>query len=252
VIAIAFGSPPGAALAAIPVVLAVARASGAGSALALVASCSAALGLYAGVLRASGLDQRIYYRFHERFATWNARVGHRTYQPNVSYRAREPFGDLQILTPAPIADPRDVAFHSDSEGFRNDADYANEPWVLVGDSFVVGVGCSQEDILQARLAARGIRAYNLAHPGGPLDYESYWRSFVRRHGRASRPVLFLFEGTTSPRRSVRANARRGGWRSITVCAVRSRRSHGSRPTASRARSCRGSRRAARSRARRCR
>jgi hypothetical protein len=198
VIAIAFGSPPGYALVAIPVVLAVACWSGAGSAFALVASGAAALGLYAAVLRAIGLDQAIYYRFHERFATWNARVGHRTYLPNVSVRAREPYGDLQILTREPIAEPRDVTFRTDSEGFRNDSDYALEPWVLVGDSFVVGVGNTQSDILQARLAVRGIRAYNLGHPGGPLDYESYWRSFVQRHGRASRPVLFLFEGNDFP------------------------------------------------------
>ena len=79
----------------------------------------------------------------------------------------------------------DVLFHSDSEGFRNDADYAGEPWVLIGDSFVVGVGSSQPDILSARLAARGVHAYNLAHPGGPLDYESYWRSFVAR----ARPLV---------------------------------------------------------------
>ena len=126
--------------------------SDAGSALALVASTAAALALYAGVLRASGLDQAIYYRFHERFATWDPRHGHRAYLPGVSWQALEPHGDLQVLTREEIAEPRRVLFHSDSEGFRNDADYAGEPWVLIGDSFVVGVGCSQPDILSARLA----------------------------------------------------------------------------------------------------
>jgi len=197
-ILVAFGSPPGYALLAIPVVLAVARVSGAGSAFALVGSSGVALALYAAALRASGLDQAIYYRFHERFATWDARHRHRAYMPGVSWQALEPHGDLQVLTREEIAEPRRVLFHSDSEGFRNDADYAGEPWVLIGDSFVVGVGCTQEEILQARLAPRGIRAYNLAHPGGPLDYESYWRSFVARHGRTSRPVLFMFEGNDFP------------------------------------------------------
>jgi hypothetical protein len=213
VILIAFGTPPGYALIAVPAALAVARGSGVGSALALVGSSGVALALYAGVLHASGLDQAIYYRFHERFATWSARLGHRAYQPGISYRAREPHGDLQILTPEPIAEPRDVVFHSDSEGFRNDADYAGEPWVLIGDSFIVGVGCSQPDILSARLAPRGIRAYNLAHPGGPLDYEIYWRSFARRHGRASRPVLFLFEGNDFPE-TVGARERSAFWTAL--------------------------------------
>jgi hypothetical protein len=198
VIGIAFGSPPGYALLSIPIVLAVARQSDAGSALALVASTAVALVMYAGALRASGFDQAIYYRYHERFATWNPRDGHRTYLPGISWQALEPHGDLQIFTREPIAEPHYVLFHSDSEGFRNDADYAGEPWVLIGDSFVVGQGTTQADILQERLAARGISAYNLAHPGGPLDYESYWRSFVSRHGRNSRPVLFLFEGNDFP------------------------------------------------------
>jgi hypothetical protein len=209
VICIAFGSPPGYALLSIPIVLAVARQSDAGSALALVASTAVALGLYAGALRASGFDQAIYYRFHERFATWNPRDGHRTYLPGISWQALE-HGDLQIFTREPIAEPRYVLFHSDSEGFRNDADYAGEPWVLIGDSFVVGQGTTQADILQERLAARGISAYNLAHPGGPLDYESYWRSFVSRHGRNSRPVLFLFEGNDFPEK-VGARERSGWW-----------------------------------------
>ena len=91
---------------AIAVVLAVARWSGAGSAVALVASSAAALALYAGVLRASGLDQAIYYRFHERFATWDPRHGHRAYLPGVSWQALEPHGDLQVLTREPIAEPR--------------------------------------------------------------------------------------------------------------------------------------------------
>jgi hypothetical protein len=198
VIGIALGTPPGYALLGIAVVLAIARWSGAGSAIALVASSAAALGLYAVALRATGLDQAIYYRFHERFATWDARQGHRAYLPGITTRARDPYGDLQLLTPEPIAEPREVVFHSDSEGFRNDADYSDEPWVLIGDSFVVGVGVSQSDTLSARLAARAIRAYNLGHPGGPLDYESYWRSFTQRHGHASRPLLFLFEGNDFP------------------------------------------------------
>ncbi len=210
VILIAFGTPPGYALIAIAVVLAVARASGVGSALALVVSSTASLALYAGVLRASGLDEAIYYRFHERFATWDPRLGHRAYRPGISWQEVEPHGDLQVFTGEPIAEPRRVLFHSDSEGFRNDSDYAGEPWVLIGDSFVVGVGCTQTEILSSRLAARGIHAYNLAHPGGPLDYESYWRSFVSRHGRSAKPVLFLFEGNDFPE-TVGARERSDWW-----------------------------------------
>jgi len=197
-ILLGFGVPPGIALAASLVVLAIALRGGSVNALVLIGSCGVALGLYGAALRVSGLDDAIYYRFHERFATWNARDGHRSYLPGVRFHEREPYGDLQILTSEAIAEPRDVTFRTDSDGFRNDADYAGEPWVLVGDSFVVGVANSQQDILQARLAQRGVRAYNLGHPGGPLDYESYWRSFQRRRSGAARPLLFLFEGNDFP------------------------------------------------------
>src|SRR5262249_57632126 len=122
-----------------PAVGAVASFSGTGSACALVGSSGVALALYAGALRASGLDQAIYYRFHERFATWSARHRHRAYVPGVSWQALEPHGDLQALTREEIAEPRRVLFHSDSEGFRNDADYAGEPWGLIGDSFLAPV-----------------------------------------------------------------------------------------------------------------
>src|SRR5262245_31094942 len=100
VIAISFGAPPGYALLAIPLVLGVARVSGVGSALTLVVSSAATLAVYAIVLRVTGLDQAIYYRFHERYATWVARLGHRAYLPGVDYRASE-YGDLQIVTPEP-------------------------------------------------------------------------------------------------------------------------------------------------------
>ena len=194
----AFGASPGHALLAIPVVIAVARASGVGSAMALVVSCGIALGLYAAVLHASGLDDAIYYRFHERFATWDSRLAHRAYVPNVTYHARELHGDLQLFTHEDIAEPRDVVFHSDSAGFRNDHDYAGEPFVIIGDSFVVGLGTTQAEILQGRLAAYGLRAYNLGQTGGVIDYESYWRRFVVQHGRRARPVLFVFEGNDLP------------------------------------------------------
>jgi hypothetical protein len=210
----AFGASPGYALLAIPVVLAVARASGAGSAIALVVSCGVALGLYAAVLHASGLDEAIYYRFHERFATWNAHLAHRAYVPNVTYHAREAHGDLQLFTHEDIAEPRDVAFHSDSAGFRNDRDYEGEPYVIIGDSFVVGLGTTQAEILQSRLAGSRIRAYNLGQTGGVIDYESYWRASSRSTD-ARAAALFVFEGNDLPRTVGRARARAavGGVRS---------------------------------------
>ena len=195
-----FGCPPGLALLGAVGAGALCVRAGAGSALLLVLSGLASLGLYAASLRASGLDEAIYYRPHERYATWDARHGHRAYQPYVSVRRHVPHGDLQALTREAIAEPREVVFRTDGDGFRNDADYAGEPWLVIGDSFVAGNGTSQDALLHVRLAQRGVAAYNLGFPGGISDYESYWRAFVRRHGARPRVLLFLFEGNDFPER----------------------------------------------------
>ena len=55
------------------------------------------------------------------------------------------------MTSARIGVARDVEYHIDHYGFRNDADYAGEPYVLVGDSFIVGSSNTQTDLLAARL-----------------------------------------------------------------------------------------------------
>jgi len=106
-----------------------------------------------------------------------------------------PHGDLKALTAADLAQPRKVVFQTDSAGFRNDRDYADGDLVLIGDSFVVGMGDSQADILSTQLTRdHGIKAYNLGHPGDISDYLAVWRAFRRQHPGPVRAALFLFEG----------------------------------------------------------
>ncbi|OYY94458.1 MAG: hypothetical protein B7Y41_06380 [Hydrogenophilales bacterium 28-61-23] len=146
-----------------------------------------------------GLDKAMYYRPHEQLVQQNHAEGHRAYRKNARIEMTAPHGDLKALTSANLAQPRKVVFQTDSAGFRNDRDYADGDLVLIGDSFVVGMGDSQADTLSAQLTreltnTRGIKAYNLGHPGDISDYLSTWRAFRRQHPGPVRAALFLFEG----------------------------------------------------------
>ena len=94
-----------------------------------------------------------------------------------------PFGDLVAIdgrTRAAIAEPRLVKYHTDSLGFRNDADYAGQQVLLVGDSIVAGSGSTQADILSDQLKRDyGIDAYNLAFPGELHSYVRYVQGFFQ-------------------------------------------------------------------------
>ncbi|MDP2786948.1 MAG: hypothetical protein Q8O79_02580 [Pseudomonadota bacterium] len=142
-----------------------------------------------------GLDKAMYYRPHEQLVQRDHAQGHRAYRKNARIEMTAPHGDLKALTAADLAQARKIIFQTDSAGFRNDKDYADGDLVLIGDSFVVSMGDSQADTLSTQLAnARGIKAYNLGHPGDISDYLSTWRAFQRQHAGPVRAVLFLFEG----------------------------------------------------------
>lgn len=142
-----------------------------------------------------GLDQAMYYRPHEQLVRQDYGQGHRAYRKNARIEMTMPHGDLKALTSAPLAQPRKVVFRTDGAGFRNDRDYAEGQVVLVGDSFVVGMGDSQPDTLSSQLSRdQGVPAYNLGHPGDISDYLATLRAFRARHPGPLRVALFLFEG----------------------------------------------------------
>lgn len=169
--------------------------AGAMAAVATTASLGLATVLCAVAIHLLGLDKAMYYRPHEQLVVQDHDYGHRAYRKNARVEMAMPHGDLKALTAADLAQPRPVVFQTDSEGFRNDADYRDGQYVLIGDSFVVGMGDSQADTLSAQLTRdHGIPAYNLGHPGDISDYLATWRAFRARHPGPLRGVLFLFEG----------------------------------------------------------
>ena len=151
--------------------------------------------LYSLALSITGFENAIYFRPDERLSTFDYQHRHRIFQPGVTLEMQMPHGDLQSMTQQKIAEPRPVIYHIDSYGFRNDADYQGQRYLLVGDSFVAGTGNTQSDILSAQLRRDyGINAYNLAHPGDVVDYAGYVAGFRKSHTTDAKVLLFIFEG----------------------------------------------------------
>jgi hypothetical protein len=87
-----------------------------------------------------------------------------------------------------------VHFRTDGRGYRNDSDYAGETLVLAGDSFVVGTGNDQDDILVNVLRREHhVNAYSIAFATGPRGYVEAIQNFAKA-APAMRAVVFVFEG----------------------------------------------------------
>lgn len=150
---------------------------------------------YSLALTLTGFENAIYFRPDERLSTFDYQHHHRIFRPGVTMEMQMPHGDLQSMTPLKIAEPRHVIYHIDSYGFRNDADYHGQRYLLVGDSFVAGTGNTQADILSAQLHRDyAIDAYNLAHPGDVVDYATYVAGFKATYHSDAKVLLFIFEG----------------------------------------------------------
>lgn len=139
-----------------------------------------------------------YYRAHERLL----RADRSAYYPHRDLTIHMPFGDLFAISrgayPA-IREPRRVHFVTDSLGFRNWKDYSGEPYVLVGDSFVVGNGTDQDDNLTGVLAREfSIKTYNASFPSNAQTYVANALSLQERIGDKFHVILFLFEGNDFP------------------------------------------------------
>jgi hypothetical protein len=195
---LAYGLPPAVPLVGTLVLGGVYVVVGPANALLIAAALLGATLLYSVALRVTGLDQSMYYRPHEVLQSYNYTDRHRAFLPGGQVHMHVPQGDMQSMTSQDIREPHDVVCRTDSDGFRNERDYAGQRYVLVGDSFVAGINNTQEDTLSSQLRELGIDVYNLAYPGEVDDYLRYVDGFQRRHGSGFRVLLFLFEGNDFP------------------------------------------------------
>lgn len=143
--------------------------------------------------------QIVYYGEPGERLLFNDKDGLRIYRKNQDIQRYMPYGQL-----AGFADQdqvfdirsRDVSYHTDSLGFRNNSDYNEEKYILVGDSMIAGSGSSQENILSSQLKSKfNVNVYNVAIPGeGILGYVKNIQKFESlHHEKPFKILLFLAE-----------------------------------------------------------
>lgn len=155
--------------------------------------------LLAALVWAAGLDKKAVQTTPlAGIIAYDFRRGHQIFTPKTRAAFTVPFGDLAAMRGRDLGvGPRTVHFNTDSLGLRNDADYAGQPWLLVGDSFVVASATDQAHTLSGfLLREHGLAAYNVAAVGGDLaDYSHWLDEFFQQHPTSrARAVVFLFEG----------------------------------------------------------
>lgn len=138
---------------------------------------SMALALIAAeaVLR-STMESRLYYRPDDMFVHRDPRMPLVSrYEESVSFRGTT-FGDLAAMAGTEsYRERRIVDFVTDDYGFRNYPEAATRPAdvIILGDSFGVGTGTTQEATWASLLRQRyGANVYNLSLPGSP------WHSYI--------------------------------------------------------------------------
>lgn len=146
----------------------------------------------------------LYYRPHDRFQTMNS-----AYEPNVNVLWPMPFGDLfatsgEKLDTKEIIEPRLVEFVTDRYGYRNSSSAKSFDYALVGDSFIVGNGTTQSEILSNQLEGiTKLNFLNLGYPNGPEKYEAVAKRNMHRIKGETKIFLFYFEGNDFNKKSLK-------------------------------------------------
>jgi len=196
---LAYGLPASYVLIGTALFVVVVRFIGSKNAITAVASLLMVTLLTVAAIKILGVDRAFYYRPHEMLAVYDYKYDYERYKKNVELWMEGVHGDLQSMTTRSIAHRRDILFRTDSRGFRNDRELRDQPYLLVGDSFIVGNGNSQEETLTELLYGEyGVDAYNLSHVGGIVEYEKYVDSVADRASARRDVLLFVFEGNDFP------------------------------------------------------
>ncbi|MEM7104713.1 MAG: GDSL-type esterase/lipase family protein [Bacteroidota bacterium] len=120
------------------------------------------------------LADSFYYRPVERFLAPNLEMPDRLihYMKNKSWEGNT-YGDMIAMSGKfEYQEMRHVKVETDELGFRNMPHQADKPskYILLGDSFGLGVGSHQDSILSSFLeASSGEQVYNLSFPGYPYQ-----------------------------------------------------------------------------------
>jgi len=147
------------------------------------------------------LEDKMYYRPHEKLSIYNAELGRKLYKKNVDILFNMPFGDIKAVGNLKDIDiePRKIRFKTDALGFRNNGDYKGERYVVVGDSFIVANGTDQTDMISVQLKNKWNKSvYALGYEGGIPEYVRYVLYLKGKTDKDFKVLIFLFEGNDFP------------------------------------------------------
>ena len=142
-----------------------------------------------------GLDRTMYYRPHELMKAHHPELGS-TFKPNTQFSMPAQFGDIEAIEKAGVREtPHEIAYRTDSLGFRNPAEFDKQSFVLMGDSFVAGTNDTQSCLIGEHLRKdHGLDTYNLGFPADMEDYVQRFEAFRKHKGDQFKLALFVFEG----------------------------------------------------------
>jgi len=88
-----------------------------------------------------------------------------------------------------------VDFVTDEFGYRNYKDFNKNELVVIGDSFTVGVGVSQENILSEQMSGLLNKdVYNASFPTHPRGYFDIWKRVNKLTSQKFKSIFLIFEG----------------------------------------------------------
>ena len=139
-----------------------------------------------------------FYRAHEKHTTKQ-----KTYKKNINDTIYMPFGDIYVIDAGldkrreQIKEPRKQIFITDNYGQRNNiTDIEAADIIIVGDSFVVGNGVSQEYI-PANILSKisGKKVASLAYGGlEPHHYEKLINKYLKIIKPTAKIYVFYYDG----------------------------------------------------------
>ncbi|MCB4755950.1 MAG: hypothetical protein LHV69_02790 [Elusimicrobia bacterium] len=146
------------------------------------------------------LVNKLTYRPSDRFAyRWPPFQQLKRFDANVSYRGKS-YGDLAAMAgKKEWREERPIRFETDDLGFRNSDTARRGPIdaIVLGDSFGLGEGTSQDRILSTLLEKKyGLRTYNLSLSGGPWDSYLNLRLYLKELGirKGTKVFWLIFTG----------------------------------------------------------
>ena len=161
----------------------------------LTAAVSVATVVVWGVVSISGIAQKNAVSPEQYLAEYDRELAVYAFSADKNMKMTLKAGELARAdkTIEPVS--RDITFVTDSNGLRNDHELRKDDIILLGGSFISGVGNSQESLVSSILEKEySVGAYNVASTGTLDEQVLLLRTITKNKVEKNKVILFLFEG----------------------------------------------------------